>query len=178
MKTHSRTWRIVFGVMALVALLGLPMATYAQGDMVKVVGAPHGLRLRQAPNLTAPIVLTLFNDETVSPQGGPTWNQGISWTPIVVTRAGIAYEGYCATAYLGNYGGWTPTGEHGLKVTAPAGLRLRSGPSTAYATQRIVPFGAIVQPTGVTQWGGGISWTKVSVDGVALWGATQYLIVE
>jgi hypothetical protein len=168
----------MFGVMILVVSLSLPMRTYAQGSAVQVVGAPHGLRLRQAPNLTAPIVLTLFNGENVSPLGGPTWNQGISWTPIAVTRAGVVYEGYCATAYLGDYGGWTPTGEHGLKVTAPAGLRLRSGPGTAYATQRIVPLGAIVQPTGVTQWGGGLSWTKVTVDGITLWGATQYLIVE
>jgi len=166
-------------VVAVLAMLMVPMSVHAAppvpGAPTKVVLARYGLRLREDPNLSAPIILPLYNGELVYPLAGPVWNQGISWTFVRVYRWGYYYDGYCASAYLGNYGGYVPSGEHGVMVTAPAGLRLRSGPASWYATRRIVPYGAILQPTGASQWGGGILWSQVAVNGLYLWCASMYL---
>ncbi len=140
------------------------------------VRAPYGLRLREGPSLSDRIILVLRNGETVYPAGGPVWRQGISWTFIRVGRWGYTYEGFCASAYLANYGGHPPMGESGVKVVASWGLRLRSGPSLGYYTRRIVPHGTVLQPTGATRWGSGLQWTQVSIDGVYLWAATKYLV--
>jgi len=166
-------------VAAVMAMLIVPMSVHAAppvpGAPTRVVLAPHGLRLREDPGLCAPIILTLYNGELVYPLAGPVWNQGISWTFVRVHRWGYHYDGYCASAYLGNAGGHIPSGGHGLMVTAQAGLRLRSGPGTWYATRRIVPYGAVLRSTGASQWGGGILWKQVSINGVWLWGASSYL---
>lgn len=151
------------------------MVVAAHGTPTHVVRAPLGLRLRTEANLAAPVILSLFNGEKVFVIGDPVFNQGISWSFVRVHRGGVFHEGYAATAYLGVFPGWVPTGETGLKVTAPAGLRLRSGPGLGFSIQRIVPFGTIVQPTGVTQWAGGIQWTQVKFNGVTLWGASNWL---
>ncbi|MEA3406745.1 MAG: hypothetical protein U9R48_01525 [Chloroflexota bacterium] len=140
------------------------------------VRAPYGLRLREGPSLTDRIILVLYNGETVYPSAGPVWNQGISWTFVHVRRWGWTYEGFCASAYLANYSGYSPTGESGVKVVAYGGLRLRSGPGLWYYTRRIVPYGTILQPTGATRWGSGLKWTQVSVNGTYLWAASKYLV--
>ncbi|MCD6518957.1 MAG: hypothetical protein J7M05_03415 [Anaerolineae bacterium] len=139
------------------------------------VRAVYGLRLREGPSLAAPVILVLWNGEKVYPGGGPVWNQGISWTYVRVYRWGRYYEGFCASAYLANYGGYSPSGESGLKVIAPIGLRLRSGPGLWYPVWRIVPYGTVLQPTGLTQWSGGLQWTQVAIDGIYLWAASMYL---
>jgi hypothetical protein len=161
------------GVMLLLPLSALA-APPPPGPMVYVT-AHLGLRLRQAPNLASPVIMTLSKGQPVHPLDPPVFNQGMSWTHVRVFRWGHVYEGYCATAYLSSYGGPTPTGETGLKVTAAGGLRLRAGPGLGYATLRIVPWGTILQPTGVTQWGSGILWTKVRFNGTYLWAAQMYL---
>ena len=140
------------------------------------VRAPSGLRLREGPSLTDRIILVLRNGETVYPAGGPVQNQGISWTFVRVERWGWTYEGFCASAYLANFTGYSPTGESGVKVVAGAGLRLRSGPGLGYSIRRIVPYGTILQPTGATRWGSGLQWTQVSIDGTYLWAASKYLV--
>lgn len=171
-------YSLVFLVFVL-AMFAMPVSVQAAppvpGAPTKVVLAPYGLRLREDPSLAAPVILTLYNGEFVYPLAGPVWNQGISWTFVRVYRWGRYYDGYCASAYLRNYEGYVPTGEHGLMVTAPAGLRLRSGPGPWYATRRIVPYGTILQPTGASQWGGGILWRQVSINGTWLWAASDYL---
>ena len=167
-------------IVALLAFFVAPAAAYAAapvlGPATTVVDAPLGLRLREGPSLIDPIDLVLYNGETVYEQARPEWNQGISWTYVGVYRGEAYYEGYCATAYLGTYGGWEPTGEAGLKVTAAIGLRLRSGPGLGYAVQRIVPFGTILPATGAAnQWGDGYEWTQLTLDGTSVWAATMYL---
>ncbi len=178
----TRKGKLVYRLALAVAVLAMfmvPMSVQAAppipGAPTRVVLAPYGLRLREDPSLAAPVILTLYNGELVYPLAGPVWNQGISWTFVRVYRWGYYYDGYCASAYLGTYGGYVPTGEHGLMVTAPAGLRLRSGPGLWYPTRRIVPYGAVLQPTGASQWGGGILWKQVSINGVWLWAASTYL---
>ena len=166
---------LVLFVVMLLAPVAVQAAPPLPGLPTRVVLAPSGLRLREDPGLSAPIILTLYNGELVYPLAGPVWNQGISWTFVRVYRWGYYYDGFCASAYLGNYGGHVPTGEHGVMATAPAGLRLRSGPGTWYATRRIVPYGTVLQPTGASQWGGGILWKQVSINGIWLWGASSYL---
>jgi len=175
--------KLLVRAVAFVGLIGLllllPLSAFAApsaspGPAVYVT-AYLGLRLRQSANLASPIILTLQRGEAVYPLAAPVFNQGISWTFVRVYRWGYAYDGYCASAYLSNYPGPTPTGETGLKVTAAAGLRLRAGPGLGYATRRIVPTGTILQPTGITQWGNGILWTKVRFNGTLLWAAQMYL---
>jgi hypothetical protein len=161
-------------------LLLLPLSTFAAPppapETATVYVTAHlGLRLRQSANLSSPVILTLSKGQAVHTLAAPVFNQGISWTFVRVWRWGHAYDGYCASAYLSDYPGPTPTGETGLRVTAGAGLRLRAGPGLGYATRRIVPAGTILQPTGITQWGSGILWTKVSFNGTFLWAAQVYL---
>jgi len=178
-------------ILVLGLLLGAPMATLAappisgstDGGLVgappdagapTTVNAPLGLRLREGPNLTDRILLSLRDKETVYPYGSPVWSQGISWTFCRVYRWGMTYEGFCASAYLGNYGGYVSQGDSGLKVTAGA-LRLRSGAGLAYGIQLIVPYGTVLQDSGATQWADGIQWTRVKLNGSTYWAASSYL---
>lgn len=141
------------------------------------VRAPWGLRLREGPSLGDRTVLILRNGETVYPSGGPVWREGISWTYVLVYRYGYRYEGFCASAYLAATAAPPPPPLAGLRVVASS-LRLRTGPGLMYRVSRVVPKGAILQPTGATQWGSGLRWTQVSVDGLRLWAASNYLVAN
>jgi len=179
MARNVKTVRAMLLLAALLVTLAAPASVHAAaprpGTPTKVVYAPKGLRLREGANLATPVILTLYNGELVYPLAGPVWNQGISWTFVRVYRWGYYYDGFCASAYLRNYTGYVSTGESGLMVVAPAGLRLRSGPGPWYAVRRIVPYGTILQPVGGCQWGGGTLWTEVAFNGTYLWGASMYL---
>jgi Cu/Zn superoxide dismutase len=139
------------------------------------VTASLGLRLRKSPSLTGAVILTLRPGETVYPLATPVVNQGISWTLLRVFRGGVAFDGYAASAYLGNAPTPPPATTGTLVVTASAGLRLRSGPGLSFAIKRIVPQGTILGATGIDQTADGIVWTKVSINGTFLWAAKQYL---
>lgn len=174
----------VLAALLLVAslVLSLPLTAWAEPTSApaeaggsKVVIAQAGLKLRSGPSLSYGVITVLSYGQVVTPIGGPVWGDGISWTYVSVQRGGYWYKGYCATVYLGHGGGYPPVG-HGLKVTAPAGLRLRSGPGTGYAVWRIVPYGTILQPTGAKRWGNGMLWSQVVVGGTYLWGASAYLV--
>jgi hypothetical protein len=166
---------VLIVLVMLIAFGVLPMSASAWTGPAATVNAPAGLHMRSAPSLAACIVRTLYNGQTVYIQAGPSWNAGISWSLVRVYHGGYYSEGWCASAYLSPYGGYVPGG-HGLKVTAGLGLRLRSGPGTWYAICRTVPYGAILQPTGASQWGSGILWRQVVADGVYLWAASAYLM--
>ena len=193
MSTRRARTSIISLLVTIVAMIVLPLTAYAAPpappggtapapQAAPAFGAPvtvrawYGLRLRQGPSLTEPVILVLNNGETVYPASGVTWNQGISWSFVRVYRWGRFYDGFCASAYLSSYGGYNPPAPtSGLKVTAPAGLRLRSGPGLNYPTYRIVPYGTVLQSGGATAWANGIQWTKISIDGTYLWAATMYL---
>ena len=175
-RIHGKVVCAILLAVALVVCLVLPGIASAAPPIwgaATTVNAPAGLRLRQGPALTDPIVLVLGHGETVYP-ASTTWNQGISWTYVRVYRWGYYYEGYCASAYLASYGGYAPSGGCGMKVTA-GGLNLRSGPGVGYSVLRIVPYGTVLQPTGATEWGSGLQWTELYLNGATAWGATQYL---
>jgi hypothetical protein len=199
MRTTRTRMRILAFVIMIMAMAMLPLGVYAappaptedtapaEGtapapQAMPVFGAPttvrawYGLRLREGPGLSEPIILVLRNGETVYPAGEPIWAQGIAWQFVRVYRWGLFYDGFAASSYLANYGGYNPpAATSGLKVIAPAGLRLRAGPGLGYATYRIVPYGTVLQPAGQTAWGNGLQWTKVSINGTTLWAATMYL---
>ena len=168
---------VVFAVVPWSVLAAPPSPGGASPPGAPTVGAPpipgapttvrasSGLRLREGPSLSDPIIRILYNGETVYPSAGPVWNEGISWTFVTVYRWGYTYQGFCASRYLATSGGYVPPSEHGLKVVASA-LRLRSGPGLSYSIRRVVPYGTVLQPTGATQWGSGLQWSQVSVDGV------------
>jgi uncharacterized protein YraI/Cu/Zn superoxide dismutase len=138
------------------------------------VVAPAGLKLRTGAGLTYAVILTLANGETVYPVSDLVSNQGISWVQVRVFRGGACYEGWVSATYLARWAGTTPvSGE--WRVTASAGLRLRSGPGTGYAIMRIVPLGTRLGYTGVEQAGGGHTWVKVRLNGSEFWCAKEYL---
>lgn len=60
-------------------------------------------------------------------------------------------------------------------VSAPAGLRLRTQPSTDGETLTIAPFGAQVRIVGVAQQDG---WIRASYDGRTGWMSSQYITLE
>jgi hypothetical protein len=94
----------------------VPMATPAPPEALgpaAYVVAPLGLRLRTEPNLAAPVILGLWNGETVYVSGDPTWVQGIAWVNVQVYRWGVWYQGYCASAYC-------PTMPGGPRPVRPA----------------------------------------------------------
>ena len=62
-----------------------------------------------------------------------------------------------------------------FRVVASDGLRLRTGPGTWYTIRRVVPWGTILQATGVQQWGGGLLWAKVVYGGTTYWAAKAWL---
>ncbi len=137
------------------------------------VVAPAGLKMRQSANLASTLILTLSNGEVVYPSDLTEYNGGISWIYIRAMRGGVAYDGWVASNYLAAYAPAASAGS--WKVIASDGLRLRSGPGTGYQIMRIVPYGTILTATGEDQWGGGILWTKVQVNGSSFWAAKQYL---
>lgn len=151
------------------------------------VTAYGGLRLRNGPSLYDRVILVLRRGETVYPAGGPVWGSGLSWTYVIVYRYGFRYEGFSATQYLSNTGrpdpgpdprpgpGPGPHADYRVRVTAPGGLRLRTGPSVAYRIRRVVPRGRILRATDVTRWGSGIKWRQVVVGRERLWAAAIYL---
>ena len=137
------------------------------------VVAPAGLKMRQSASLTAPVILTLSNGAVVYPSSWTDYSSGISWIYIRAMYGGRAYDGWVASNYLAAYAPAASAGS--WKVIASDGLRLRSGPGTSYSIMRIVPYGTILGATGQDQWGGGILWTKVQVNGATFWAAKQYL---
>ncbi|NLG29272.1 MAG: SH3 domain-containing protein [Chloroflexi bacterium] len=143
----------------------------------KVVRAWGGLRLRSGPGLGYPVVLVLYNGETVYPGAGPFWADGYSWTYIRVYRYGRFYEGFCATMYLVPKSAPVPPAPvHGLKVTAPAGLRLRYGPGLTAGICCVAPYGTILQGTGNSASADGHEWAEVKYGVHTLWAAKTYLV--
>ncbi|MHB0856019.1 MAG: SH3 domain-containing protein [Anaerolineae bacterium] len=188
MKTHRVWLRLFMPVIMLVLAAVVPMSVAAAPPNPPSVAAPPvfgapttvnaygGLRLREGPSLSDPIILVMPNGATVYPAGEPIMNEGLSWTYVRYYGRVYYYEGFAATAYLGTGGGTVPPPSgSGLKVTAGIGLRLRSGPGLGYAIQRVVPFGTILQPTGATQWADGLQWTQVTYGGLTVWAASMYL---
>ena len=98
-----------------------------------------------------------------------------------MTRWGITTEGWVASAYLANYPGYDEprdgfVGGPGCKVTASAGLRLRSTPSLTGTISRIVPYGTILVPTGAPPVAAdGYNWLSLYINGTSLWGAREFL---
>jgi uncharacterized protein YgiM (DUF1202 family) len=172
-------------VITLAAVLLGPMAVAAAPNgangTTMVVYAPLGLRLRTGTSLSEPVLLYLVNGEQVTVLGQPVWNQGIRWSNVQVTRWGVTTTGWAASAYLANYPGYDEprdsfVGGPGCKVTAAAGLRLRSTPSLAGAISRIVPYGTILVPTGDGPVSAdGYVWQKLFINGTSLWGAKEFL---
>lgn len=171
--------------LTLIAVLVGPMAVAAAPNgtngTTMVVYAPLGLRLRTGTSLSEPVLLVLYNGEQVTVLGEPVWNQGIRWSNVQVTRWGITTTGWAASAYLADYPGYVEPrdsfeGDSGCKVTASAGLRLRSEPSLSAQISRIVPYGTILVPTGdATVAADGYTWQNLYINGTSLWGAGEYL---
>lgn len=171
-------------VAVLAAALLAPLAASAvspAGGTALSVNAVRGLRLRSEPNLSAPLLLALWNGERVTAIGEPVWAQGIRWSNVQVTRWGVTTTGWAASAFLTSYPGYVePRGNFvngaNCKVLAPAGLRLRSTPSLTGAIARIVPYGTVLRPTeAATVVADGHTWRNLFINGVALWGSTTFL---
>lgn len=168
-------------IIALSAMLLLPLAASADDGTTMVVYAPLGLRLRAGASLSDAVLLVLYNGEQVTVFGDPVWNQGIRWSNVEVTRWGVTTTGWAASAYLASYPGYEEprdhfTGEAGCKVTATAGLRLRTAPTLSGTISHIVPYGTILVPTGEADVvADGYTWTNLYTNGTSVWAANAYL---
>lgn len=170
-------------VIAVVLMLAAAPAVLAAppGQETMVVYSPLGVNLRSGTTLTSSVILVLRNGETVTVSGDPVWSQGIRWIRTHVVRWGVGYEGYCASAYLANYPGYSePTDSWtdgvGWKVTATDGLRLRSGPGLLYYVKRIVPYGTILKATDAANVDAdGYRWIELRFNGSTGWAAKLYL---
>jgi uncharacterized protein YraI len=180
--------KVLIMLVTVLALLLAPMAATAATapspgevqpealfeETTATVHARWGLRLRVGPGLGQPVILVMRYGETVHITGDAVWQDGYSWVPVRYHRWGHTYEGYCASIYL-TPAVPVPPPDEGLRVTAWLGLRLRWGPGTWYGIYTAVPYGTVLEPTGVYEWGGGIEWAQVQYHGHLLWAAAMYL---
>lgn len=176
--------KMLLRVLIVAATLALALAPASlaapPGATTMVVQAPLGLNVRTGHNLAAPVVIVLRNGENVTVYGQPVWRQGIRWVQVSVSRWGYNYEGWCSSAYLANYPGYDePTDAfcgNGYKVTAPGGLRLRSGPSLTASVVRIVPYGTIlVGGPAAPVTADGYTWRQIGPALNYVWAASEFL---
>ncbi len=177
--------RVLLPLLLAVALLLLTPLAASADAVTATVQAPVGLNLRENPGLNEPILLGLYDGETVTILDGLStaiYSNGVRWVEVGVWRWGYWYTGYCAFAYLNQYGAYggyhEPKGEwagpDGLKVTAGA-LNLRWGPGLVYGIGRVVPYGTVLEKTAAaTVAADGYTWQQVNVGG-GLWGANTWL---
>lgn len=173
--TSAATEIIACGV--IVSTSVAPPVTPPQFGTATTVTAQLGLKMRNQPDLAAGVILILRNGETVYPSSEVVNNQGIQWVLVGVNRGGRWIQGWVSSAYLASFTPAPPPQQPvgRVRVTAAAGLRLRSGPGLGYRIQRIVPRGTLLNTTGATQAADGYVWQQVYFDGVTLWAASQFL---
>ena len=95
---------------------------------------------------------------------------------VVAVRGGQSFVGWVATAFLSGVDvPPPPPPAANVRVTAPAGLRLRAGPGLGFAIRRIVPFGTHLRTTGVRQAADGFVWAQIVIDGLTVWAADAFL---
>jgi uncharacterized protein YraI/Cu/Zn superoxide dismutase len=140
------------------------------------VTARLGLNMRQGPGLAQPRILALRFGERVTLTGERAFADGIEWARVVAVRAGRTFTGWSATAFLSGVDTPPPPPPTAnVRVTAPAGLRLRDGPGLGFAIRRIVPFGTHLRTTGVRQSADGYAWAQIVIDGLTVWAADAFL---
>ena len=139
------------------------------------VTARLGLNLRQGPGLAQPRILALSFGETVTLTGERAFANGIEWARVIALRGGQSFVGWAAAVYLSGVVAPSPPSGANVRVTAPAGLRLRAGPGLGFAIRRIVPLGTQLRTTGARQAADGYVWAQIAIDGLSLWAADAFL---
>lgn len=140
------------------------------------VTAQLGLNMRQGPGLAEPRIAVLSFGERVTLTGERAFANGLEWARVVAIRGGQSLVGWVATAFLSGVGAPpTPPPAANVRVTAPAGLRLRAGPGLGFAIRRIVPFGTQLRTTGIRQAADGFVWAQIVIDGLTVWAADAFL---
>ncbi len=140
------------------------------------VTAQLGLNMRQGPGLAEPRILVLRFGERVTLTGERAFANGLEWARVVAVRGGQSFVGWVATAFLSGVDvPPPPPPAANVRVTAPAGLRLRAGPGLGFAIRRIVPFGTHLRTTGVRQAADGFVWAQIVIDGLTVWAADAFL---
>jgi hypothetical protein len=148
------------------------------GPEVRVLSL-HGLRLREGPGLGERIILALNHHETVHLMGACTLADAMGWVPVVAQRGGRELQGYVAAIYLeGSPTCGVDDQAPRLQVTHPAGLLLRTGPGYQWATSRIAPQGALLEPTGREEIAQSTRWTEVRLDEAIFWTVGRHLAAE
>ncbi len=188
----------------LLALLLVPMVTFAQGEPTAVVTTPR-LNVRSGPAPTFDVLAVLNQGDVVTLLGR---NAGSSWA-FVRTATGV--EGWSSTRYLtptapfaslpiisasttspstgGQAGTIAPTGfppgslpgggtsgiGPGMAVVSVSRLTLRAGPGVGYAVAAILNGGDVLTLVGRNTNG---SWAKVqTIDGLEGWVSTRYITI-
>lgn len=138
------------------------------------------LNLRSGPGASYGVVLVIPDGGAVSLTGETsngfsklTYNGNAGWsaTQYLATSGGSSDGGDDGES-SGNNGGSVPVGESVTgSATTTAGLNLRSGPATSYATRLTMPRGAAVDLMGGAQDG----FLPVRYNGTTGWASADYL---
>lgn len=142
------------------------------------VTARLGLNLRQGPGLAQPRIIALRFGEVVTLTGERATADGLEWARVIAFRGGRSIVGWVASTFLSGAvvpPPPPPPPSANVRVTAPAGLRLRAGPGLGFAVRRIVPFGTQLRTTGVRQAADGFVWAQIVIDGLTVWAADAFL---
>ena len=122
------------------------------------------LRLRTAPSYSAATITSYPTGTQVTVLG-----ESNGWCNVRTSdgRVGYMVSRYLSAQNTGTGGGGTGSGGSGVVGTATVvspnglGVRLRSGPSTAYGILRVCPVGTVVQILS-----SGTNWSYVRVGGI------------
>lgn len=140
---------------------GEACVSYANGDDV---------RLRDEPSYSGDVLTTVPEGWLVAVHDGPI-DDGAGSLWYEVTARGL--RGYMISDFLADAGSGTDQGQvtAAAAMTTTANLRLRSGASLTSSVLLVMPRGATVLTTGVTQNG----FSQLTYQGTTGWASTQYL---
>ncbi len=139
--------------------------SYANGDDV---------RLRDEPSYNGSILTTVPEGWLVAVHDGPIDDGAGSYWYEVTARG---QRGYIVSDFLADAGSSSAAESSDNEVTAAAvatttvNLRLRASASTTAAILLVIPSGATVNTTGVTQNG----FSQLSYQGTTGWASSQYI---
>ena len=177
--------RVLLPLLLAVALLLLTPLAASADAVTATVQAPKGLNLRENPGLNEPILLGLYDGETVSILDGLStaiYSNGVRWVEVGVWRWGYWYTGYCAFCLPESVWGLRRLPRAQGRVDGPRwpqGHRRRAqpalGPRPGVCIGRVVPYGTVLEKTAAaTVAAYGYTWQQVDVGG-GLWGANTWL---
>jgi uncharacterized protein YraI len=150
-----------------------PQARFQAGDTIATISA---VNFRSGPS-TSSTILTLLQAGVVGTVvTGPEFGSGYTWWRVTLPQG----TGWVAEPFLEETSETPPPPPPpqylpGDSVRTTANLRLRSGATTASATIKIMPAGAVATIQSGPQFANGYTWWQLQNDGDSGWAAGDFL---